>query len=166
MKTAVNVKRIKLILFHSLGLSVLAGSLVWALITYINIFSFNLVTYVEPNKMVLSLEMLLTVYGILYLSYLYSEIPKLLKTQKEEVNKVWTQEHLKIRLSLWQRIALKINGYVFLRKEKREGWTDYLPIYLVKCPDCKQYFLDYPHGYRQYFVHVDCKKERTGVGTC
>lgn len=39
-----------------------------------------------------------------------------------------------MKLSLWQKIQLRINGYVFLRFEKREGWSGYLPIFAVKCP--------------------------------
>jgi len=38
-----------------------------------------------------------------------------------------------MELSLWQKIQLRIKGYVFLRFEKREGWSDYLPIFAVKC---------------------------------
>jgi hypothetical protein len=73
-----------------------------------------------------------------------------------EVNKVWAEEHLKARLSLWQRIVLKINGCVFVGYGKREGWSGELPFYIVKCGRCKQYFLDYLHGYSGYFLCPEC----------
>jgi hypothetical protein len=126
------------------------------------------VTLIEPNIYILTIEIIWLIFGLIYVFWryfqfltrtnIYFRISKESKDKEIEINKVWTQEHLKTRLSLWQRIVLKINGYVFLRWQKREGWTDYLPIYLVKCPDCKQYFLDYPRGHSQYFMHVDCKK--------
>jgi hypothetical protein len=152
-------KKIVAILMHSLGASVLAGSLIWMLITYMEIFTKHSVIYNEPNPLILSIETSLTVYGMLYLAYIY---PKLLqeakKTKEVETNKLWAEEHLKMQLSLWQRLVLKINGHVFLRYEKRQGWKDYLPIYLVKCPHCKQYFTDYPHYYCTYFIHANCEK--------
>jgi hypothetical protein len=158
------MKREMEILFHSLGLSVLAGSLVWMFMTFVTIFTNNCVVFIEPNPLILSFEIFLTVYGILYLSYIYSKIPKLFqlikrtKDKEIEINKVWTQEHLKARLSLWKRLLLKINGYVFLRWERREGWTDYLPFYLVKC-DKHGYFEDYPHGFSEYFWCQKCEEE-------
>jgi hypothetical protein len=63
-----------------------------------------------------------------------------------------------LKLNLWQKIQLKIQGYVFLRWEKRKGWTDYLPIYLVKCKR-HGFFEDYPHGYSKYFICPKCEKE-------
>ena len=65
---------------------------------------------------------------------------------------------IQIRLTLMQKIILKINGYVFLRHEKREGWSDYLPIYLVKC-ERHGYFEDYPHGHEGYFLCPHCLNE-------
>jgi len=47
------------------------------------------------------------------------------------------------KLSLWQKIQLKINGYVFLRWEKHG--QDYLQIYLVHCKK-HGYYEDFPHG--------------------
>jgi len=139
------MKRVMIILFHSLGLSVLASSLVWMLMTFITIFTNSSVFFIEPNKLILLFEMFLTVYGILYLSYLYSKIPKLLKQTKN------TEKPL----TLWQKVQLKLTGCTFLRWEKRKGWTDYLPIYLVKC-NKHGLFEDYPHGYKEYFVCPLC----------
>ena len=39
-----------------------------------------------------------------------------------------------LKLSLWQKIILKINGSVFVGYEQREGWSQKNPIYAVKCP--------------------------------
>jgi len=61
-------------------------------------------------------------------------------------------------LSLFQRLQLFIQGYAFHRWKKKEGWKDYLPIYIVKC---KRHglFLDYPHGFRGYFICPKCVLE-------
>lgn len=67
-----------------------------------------------------------------------------------------------LKLSLWQKIQLKIQGYAFHHWEKREGWSDYLPIYVVKCKE-HGLFTDYPHGYRQYFLCPECLKEERAV---
>jgi len=39
-----------------------------------------------------------------------------------------------MKLSLRQKFVLLVKGSVFLRFEKREGWSGYLPIFAVKCP--------------------------------
>lgn len=41
---------------------------------------------------------------------------------------------LMIKLSLWQKLLLKINGAVFIGYEKREGWTEANAIFVCKCP--------------------------------
>jgi len=63
-----------------------------------------------------------------------------------------------MKLSLWQKIVLRISGAVFLRFEKREGWSDYLEIYAVRCPK-HGVFEDYPHGYYEEFDCPKCKEE-------
>jgi hypothetical protein len=63
-------------------------------------------------------------------------------------------------LSLWQKIVLHINGYVFLRYEKRRGWSGALPIFLVKCKK-HGLFEDYPHGYKEYFICPVCLQEES-----
>ena len=82
---------------------------------------------------------------------------------ERQVNEVWAEEHLKTQLSLWQRLVLKINGHVFLRYEKRQGWKGYLPIYLVKCKKHGLYE-DYKHGYREYFICPLCLHEAKSNG--
>jgi len=68
------------------------------------------------------------------------------------------KKELTEKLSILQQILLKINGKVFLRYEKREGWTNKLPIFLLKC-EKHGYFEDYPHGYKGYFLCSECFKE-------
>ncbi len=48
---------------------------------------------------------------------------------------------------------------IYVRHEKREGWTAQLPIYLFWCPACEHWALDYPHGHidRQYLTCSCCK---------
>ena len=53
-------------------------------------------------------------------------------------------------------LKLKIFGVAYVFHGKREGWKGELPFYVVKCPRCKQLFLDYPHGYENYFVCPNC----------
>ena len=127
------------------------------------------VTLIEPNIYILTIEIIWLIFGLIYVFWRYFQflsrtnihftIFKQSKDKEIEINKVWTKEHLKTRLSLWQRVILKVNGYVFLRYEKREGWTDCLPIYLVKC-NKHGYFEDYPHGFFEYFWCQKCEEER------
>jgi hypothetical protein len=64
----------------------------------------------------------------------------------------------KLKLGLWQRLKLKINGKVFVGYAKREGWKGKLPFYIVRCKKHSIYFLDYPHGFDPYFTCPLCIK--------
>jgi hypothetical protein len=87
-----------------------------------------------------------------------------MKLNQEKLNKVqkriWAEKDIKYKLSLLKRFVLRIRGHVFLRYEKRKGWTGYLPIYLVKCKRHNCYFEDYPHGYYERFDCPYCLEER------
>jgi len=61
-------------------------------------------------------------------------------------------------LSLSQRIRLRIIGEIFLRMEKREGWTNPLPIYLVRCPK-HGLFETYPQGFDDKLRCPSCLQE-------
>lgn len=61
-------------------------------------------------------------------------------------------------LSLWQRLRLRLFGCVYLRHERRKGWSGPLPIYLIKCTK-HGLFEDYPHGYSGRFDCPKCLKE-------
>jgi len=63
-----------------------------------------------------------------------------------------------LRLSLWQRLMLRIVGYAYLRHERREGWREPLPIFAVRCKEHGVYE-DYPHGFRGYFRCPKCAEE-------
>ena len=65
---------------------------------------------------------------------------------------------MKDGLSFKQRLILFVSGKVFLRYEKREGWSGYLPIYAVKCGKHGLYE-DYAHGFDEYFICKKCRKE-------
>ena len=82
-------------------------------------------------------------------------VEKVFEMSQNLDNILWAEMHLLQRLTLRQWIILKIKGYVFLRYKKRKGWTDYLPIYLVKC-NKHGYFLDYPHGFPDYNEGFNC----------
>ena len=71
-----------------------------------------------------------------------------------------TRKPSAVKLSVWQRLQLLVSGCCFLRWEKREGWKDYLPIYLVKCRR-HGFFECHPHGYSGYFVCPKCFEEET-----
>jgi len=62
------------------------------------------------------------------------------------------------RLSLRQRLMLRLRGYVYLRHEQHLGWRGPLPIYLVQC---EKYgvFQDYPHGFTGHFHCPECFEE-------
>jgi hypothetical protein len=158
-------EEVKYILFHSAGFAVIVGCVLMQFLYFLDILMYGYVTLVEPNIYILTIEIIWLIFGLIYVFWRYFQFLsrtniyflRLSKITNEQI-KVWTQEHLKTRLSLWQRIALKINGYVFLRYEKREGWTDYLPFYLVKC-DKHGYFEDYPHGHHEYFICPKCEEE-------
>jgi len=59
----------------------------------------------------------------------------------------------KFELSLfeWLKLNLGDDGKIYAFHARKEGWSGELPFYIVKCSGCKQYFLDYPHGHREYF---------------
>jgi len=63
-------------------------------------------------------------------------------------------------LPLAERIKLKLNGEVYVFHARKLGWTGDLPFYIVKCGKCKTLFLDYPHGYGEYFLCPKCWDEK------
>ena len=60
-----------------------------------------------------------------------------------------------LKLSLLQKIILKISGSVFIGYEKREGWSQKNSIYAVKCPKHGLYS-SAPHGF--YNALPQCPK--------
>lgn len=62
------------------------------------------------------------------------------------------------KITVFQWINLKLSGNVFVFYAKKAGWSDRLPFYVVHCSTCKEYFLDYLHGYHEYFICPRCKR--------
>jgi len=59
-------------------------------------------------------------------------------------------------ISLIERLKLKLECKIYAFHASKEGWSEELPFYIVKCDDCGKYFLDYPHGHREYFTCPSC----------
>jgi len=57
-----------------------------------------------------------------------------------------------IKLSLYQKMILKISGHVYVGHETRPGWSGDLPFYVFKCP-IHGLVKDYPHGFND---RLDC----------
>jgi hypothetical protein len=57
-----------------------------------------------------------------------------------------------------QRFVLAVSDSVFLRWVQPEGYSDYVPVYVVKCAK-HGLFLDTPHGFNGYFQCGDCLAE-------
>jgi hypothetical protein len=68
---------------------------------------------------------------------------------------------LKVKLSIWKRLSLRIRGYAFIGNYIRPGWKGALPHYVVVCHKHGLY-VDYPHGFDGYFLCPKCWKEQMG----
>ena len=64
----------------------------------------------------------------------------------------------RLRLSLWQRIQLRVNGSVFIGYEQRPGWRSALPFYLARCPK-HGFYESYPQGYSRRLICSRCLEE-------
>ena len=60
-----------------------------------------------------------------------------------------------MKLSLWQKIQLKLFGYVFVGYEKREGWSKAKKIYACNCP-IHGLYSGPPHGWQE--ANPQCPK--------
>jgi len=67
-----------------------------------------------------------------------------------------------MKLSLLQRLRLRLFCCVYLRHEKREGWSGELPIYAVNCVKHGLYE-DYPHGYSGRFNCPKCEEKHAST---
>jgi len=59
-------------------------------------------------------------------------------------------------LPLRARLYLRLAGYYPLITLKTSKWGP-ITFCLVRCPKCKRLFLDYPHGYKGYFICPFCR---------
>lgn len=66
-----------------------------------------------------------------------------------------------VRLSLIQKIKMKINGRVYIEHRTRPGWKGSLPFYAFKCP-AHGVVIDYTHGVDDYVACPKCFEEKFG----
>ncbi len=59
-----------------------------------------------------------------------------------------------VKLTLIQKIILKLNGRVYTEHKMRHGWRAPIPFYAFRC-DKHGLVEDYPHGYEG---RLDCPK--------
>jgi hypothetical protein len=62
------------------------------------------------------------------------------------------------KLNLKQKVTLTLNGAVFVKYMKPEGYRDFVPVYVVRCGQ-HGLFLDNPHGYHGLFDCDLCLEE-------
>jgi hypothetical protein len=58
-------------------------------------------------------------------------------------------------LSLLQLLMLKLRGSVLIDRARLEGWKNYLPFYIIRCPE-HGYQLSYPNGYSDVLFCPKC----------
>ena len=78
------------------------------------------------------------------------------KLKVEVFDKHFSNGVVSIDISIFKWLKLKLFGVCYLKYAFKQGWTGELPFYIVKCPSCKNYFLDYLHGYKGYFICSKC----------
>lgn len=66
---------------------------------------------------------------------------------------------VQVNISFLKKLMLKLAGSVFVGYRRKPGWTAPLPFYVVKCKE-HGYFIDYPHGHREYFICPKCLERR------
>jgi len=59
-----------------------------------------------------------------------------------------------VKLTMFQKIILRLSGHVFIGYRSRSGWRKPLPFYAFKC-DEHGLVEDYPHGYEK---RLECPK--------
>lgn len=64
------------------------------------------------------------------------------------------------RTPRWKKILASRGNKVYLGLQTRPGWTDRLPFYLFKCPNCQKIVEDYSHGFpeKQYLLCPECRE--------
>ncbi len=64
-----------------------------------------------------------------------------------------------MKLTLIQKIKLKINGRVYLEHRTKHGWRGSLPFYAFRCP-IHGIVIDYPHGVDDSLSCTKCWEEK------
>lgn len=62
---------------------------------------------------------------------------------------------VKLKLSIRQRLQIKLTGAAYLDHRTRLGWRDNLPFYAFRCPT-HGLVVTYPQGYRQILMCPKC----------
>lgn len=62
------------------------------------------------------------------------------------------------RISLLDRLKLRLSGYVYVEDRVKLGWKEPLPYYLFKCP-VHGYVKSYQHGYDKKLICPKCLEE-------
>lgn len=69
-----------------------------------------------------------------------------------------------------KKILAEMGFKVFLKYDRKIGWSGELPFYLFWCSDCHRFVCDYPHGFpeNQYLNCPECRRRfgfvRVSVG--
>jgi len=78
IKAAMLPKRVR-ILLHTLGLSSIGGAIFLQALVFIDIFQSGYFTAVERNSLILSFEIALTAFALLYFIYIYQRLMRQIK---------------------------------------------------------------------------------------
>ena len=69
---------------------------------------------------------------------------------------VYTRSEESLELTLSQWLMLRLFGIAYIGERRYPGWRGALPFYVFKCLDCGRLHIDYPHGYKPFFL---CERE-------
>ncbi|MEM2780749.1 MAG: hypothetical protein QW791_07800 [Candidatus Bathyarchaeia archaeon] len=79
MKTASKIDRRVLILIHSLGLSCLGGAIFLQILVFMDILQHGYFIAVENNPAILTFEIILTFFALIYFIYIYQRFIRSIK---------------------------------------------------------------------------------------
>jgi hypothetical protein len=79
MKAAVKIQRRILILIHSLGLSCLGGAIFLQILVFMDILQHGYFMAVENNPVILTFEIILTFFALIYFAYMYQRFIRSIK---------------------------------------------------------------------------------------
>jgi hypothetical protein len=79
MKAAPKIQRRILILIHSLGLSCLGGAIFLQILVFMDILQHGYFMAVENNPAILTFEIILTFFALIYFIYMYQRFIRSIK---------------------------------------------------------------------------------------
>jgi hypothetical protein len=79
MKAAAKIQRRILILIHSLGLSCLGGAIFLQILVFMDILQHGYFMAVENNPVILTFEIILTFFALIYFVYMYQRFIRSIK---------------------------------------------------------------------------------------